>query len=83
MKKDIIVHATSAHSIITKSNIIKAMISKAESVSSDSYRPEARDKAINIAKSNGYYNIPCPIYRSRYIKDLPILKILFISDKFT
>ena len=43
MKKDIIVHATSAHSI-TKSNIIKAMISKAESVSSDSHRPEARDR---------------------------------------
>ena len=52
MKKYIIVHATSAHSIITKSNIIKAMISKVESASSDSYRPEASDKAINIARSN-------------------------------
>ena len=69
--------------IITKSNIIKAMISKAESVSSDSYRPEARDKAINIARTNGYYDIPHPRYRSRYIKDLPILKITFISDNFT
>ena len=37
MKKDIIVHAASVHSIITKSNIIKTMISKAESVFSDSY----------------------------------------------
>ena len=78
MKKDIIVHATSAHSIITKSNVIKAMISKAESVSSNSYRPKARDKAINIARFNGYYNILYPIYRSHYIKDLPILKIQFI-----
>ena len=83
MKKDIIMHATSAHSIITKSNIIKAMISKAELVSSESYRPEARDKAINIARFNGYYNIPYPIFRSRHIKNLPILKIPFISDKFT
>ena len=68
MKKDIIVHATSAHSIITKSNIIESMISKVESVSSDSYRPEARNKAINIARSNGYYNIPYPIYRSVILK---------------
>ena len=77
------VQVTSTHSIISTSNIIKAMISKAESVSSDSYKPEARDKAINIARSNGYYNIPYLIYRSHYIKDLPILKIPFISNKFT
>ena len=83
MKKDIIVHATSAHSIITKSNFIKSIISKVELVFSDSYRPEARDKAINIARSNGYYNIHHPIYRSRYIKDLPILMIPFNYDKFT
>ena len=83
MKKDIIVHATSAHSIITKSNIIKSMIFKAESVSSDSYRPAARDKAINIARSNGFHNILYPISRNRYTKDLPILKIPSISDTFT
>ena len=29
------------------------------------------------------YNIPYPTYSSRYIKDLPILKIPFISNKFT
>ena len=32
---------------------------------------------------NGYYDIPYPIYRSHYTKDIPILKIPFISDKFT
>ena len=51
MKKDIIVHATSAHSIITKSNIIKAMISKVESVPSDSYRRLSFDHTARIART--------------------------------
>ena len=82
MKKDIIEYATSAHSIITKLNIIKSMIPKR-----NQFLPVLIDQKpvinLNIARSNGYYNIPYLIYRSHYTKDLPILKIPFISDKFT
>jgi hypothetical protein len=85
MKKNIILHATSAHPSYIKTNVVNAMYNKADFVTSKQFKPEIKIKALAIATSNGYTSKHFSNYhgQSYFRKGVPILKIPFISDQYT
>ena len=84
-KKDIILNADSAHPSYTKANTVNALIHRSEILSSKKLKAESRSQAIKIIKSNGYEDIYTSNHHKglHYNNQLPLLRIPFISDKFT
>ena len=85
MKKDIILCADSAHPSYTKANTVNPLIHRPEILSSKKHKAESRSQAIKIINSNGYEDIYTSNHHKglHYNNQLLLLRIPFISDKFT
>jgi hypothetical protein len=82
-KKPIMLPANSAHSTITKRNVVENMYHRANAASSTQFQKAAKEQATRIAKLNGYGE-SVPTGDAFYFhKDYPVLKIPFISDTLT
>ena len=85
MKKDLIIHANSAHPQRTKLQAVRNMLYTAVAVSTSRHKEAAREKALSIIKRNGYRDkeLEARIRGPRYFPNAPTLRIPFISDNFS
>ena len=84
-RKNIIINCKSAHPYRVKVQTIRNMIYTAKDVSSSQFKEESRNRALELAYSNGYTekSLEARVRSPRYVKGAPCLRIPFISDSFS
>ena len=84
-KRDLMIRRTSAHPEGVKLQTIKNMIRTAKDVSSAAYKDESEKMALAVARANDYTedDIASSARGPRYIRGAAVLRIPFISDRFS